>query len=504
MTELSSNLANRMTRRYVVALCLVAIVSTAALITFLHRVIDEEKRATVISLTSGQRALSQRIAFFANAYAHATDELDIEDYRRDLGRAIREMKANHTALLNGDSTRNLSFDAIQIGRHYYFLGLNPFDRQVRRFLEHADQVYNTAPAALTPNNANLLALNLAGTNYIPQAYNLITDHLRDESERQIKNIELLKFGIWALTILLLIWEAFFIFRPVTNTTRRAFDALEKARAKAVKAQHAAEDAAQTKSRFLATMSHEIRTPLNAVIGMTSLLQREPLSERQLELANVANESGQHLLSLINDILDLSKIDAGHMELIDTDFSLRTLFESCITIVSPGAQEKGLSVFCDIDPSADVIVLGDQARLRQVLINLLGNAVKFTETGYVSLSARAEPLPDLEVTDQANQHRLTIRISDTGIGIDPEMQQGLFQDFHQVDNSSTRKFGGSGLGLAISKRLINVMGGEIGVDSVPGSGSTFWFKVPLKVIEEQSTTDSDRPSPVASVNNASAA
>ena len=200
------------------------------------------------------------------------------------------MKANHTALLNGDSKRNLSFEAIQIGRHYYFLGDNPFDRQVRRFLKHADQVYDTDPDALTPNNANLLALNLAGTNYIPQAYNLITDHLRDESERQIKNIEILKFGIWALTILLLIWEAFFIFRPVTNTTRRAFDALEKARAKAVKAQHAAEDAAQTKSRFLATMSHEIRTPLNAVIGMTSLLQREPLSERQLELANVANES----------------------------------------------------------------------------------------------------------------------------------------------------------------------------------------------------------------------
>ncbi len=494
MAELSSNLANRMTRRYVIALCLVALVSTAALIAFLHRVNDEEKRATVISLTSGQRALSQRIAFFANAYAHATDDLDIEDYHHDLGRAIREMKANHAALLNGDAARNLSFEAIQIGRHYYYLGDNPFDRQVKRFLEHADRVYNTDPAKLTPNNANLLALNLAGTNYIPQAYSLITDHLREGSERQIKNIERLKTGMWALTILLLVWEAFFIFRPVTETTRRAFDELEKSRTQAVKAQHAAEDAAQIKSRFLATMSHEIRTPLNAVIGMTSLLQREPLTERQLELASVANESGQHLLSLINDILDLSKIDAGHMELTDTDFSLRTLFESCITIVSPGATDKGLSVFCDIDPSADVIVLGDQARLRQVLINLLGNAVKFTESGYVSLSARAEPLPDLGVTDQGCLHRIIVRISDTGIGIEPEKQEGLFQDFHQVDNSSTRNFGGSGLGLAISKRLITLMRGDIGVDSVPGSGSTFWFKVPLKVVEAQSTPGAGQPSP----------
>ena len=136
--------------------------------------------------------------------------------------------------------------------------------------------------------------------------------------------------------------------------------------------------------------------------------------------------GQHLLSLINDILDLSKIDAGHLELIDADFSLRTLFESCTTIVSPGAQEKGLSVFCDIDPSADVNAVGDQARLRQVLINLLGNAVKFTEAGYVSLSARAEPIPNFQANGQQNRQRLTIRISDTGIGIEPELQQGLFQ------------------------------------------------------------------------------
>ena len=504
MTELSTNLADRMTRRYVIALCLVAIVSTAALIAFLHRVNDEEKRGTVISLTSGQRALSQRIAFFANAYAHATDELDIEDYRADLGRAIREMRANHTALLNGDSLRNLSFEVIEVGRQYYFIGDNPFDRQVRRFLENADRVYNTDPAKLTPNNAHLLALNLAGTNYIPQTYNLITEYLQEESERQIQNIELLKIAMWALTIALLIFEALYIFRPVTETTRRAFIALEKSRNDAVKAQQTAEDAAQTKSRFLATMSHEIRTPLNAVIGMTSLLQREPLSEHQLELANVANESGQHLLSLINDILDLSKIDAGHMELDDADFSLRTLFDSCVTIVSPGAQDKGLTVFTDIDPTADVNVLGDQARLRQVMINLLGNAVKFTETGYVSLSARAEPLPDLGVTDPNNRHRVIIRVSDTGIGIDPDKQIGLFEDFHQVDNSSTRKFGGTGLGLAISKRLIDLMGGEIGVDSVPGSGSTFWMKIPLQVIDQKTSSDADRPPPVDQARSTSAA
>ncbi len=482
-----------MTRRYAIALLLVAIVSTAALISFLYIAYDEEKRATVIRMTSGQEALSQRIAFFANAYAQATDELDIEDYRQELGRAIRKMRQNHMALTEGDQSQKLSYDAIEISRYYYFLGDNPFDRQIMRYLSNADRVYNTAPEDLTPNNSDLLSLNLAGTNYIPQAYSLITDHLKDEGERQIKYIELLKIAIWAFTIILLLWEVFFIFRPVTNLTRRTMSEMERSRKEAIRLQKEAEAAAETKARFLATMSHEIRTPLNAVIGMTSLLMREPLNPQQLEHAKVANESGQHLLALINDILDLSKIDAGRMELDKTEFEISALIDQCVTIVSPGAQEKGLMINTDIEPTANLNVLGDQSRLRQVLINLLGNAVKFTEQGFIALSVQADPLPKTQKDMAGIPHRFSIRISDTGIGIEDDQINKLFDDFSQVDNSTTRKFGGSGLGLAISKRLVTMMGGEVGVESELGVGSTFWIKVPLEARPRRSTTIA-HPSP----------
>ncbi len=492
MTSLSSKLANRLTGRYAIALILVALVSTATLIAFLHTVYSEEKRATIISLTSGQEALSQRIAFFANAYAQATDQIDIEDYRRELGRAIRDMRRNHEALTQGDEGRNLPYDAIKESRHYYYLGVNPFDRQVHRFLSNADRVYDTSPEVLTLTNADLLSLNLAGTNYIPQAYGLITDHLREKGEQQIKFIEHLKIGIWTFTLLLLIWEAVFIFRPVTEGTRRAVRDMERSRADAVQAREQAEAAAETKSRFLATMSHEIRTPLNAVIGMTSLLKREPLTDRQLNYVTVANEAGQHLLALINDILDLSRIDAGRLELDETDFQLSDLITQCLTILSPDARKKGLNVVTQIDTTADVTVRTDQARMRQVIINLLGNAVKFTDDGLISLTVKADPLPRTGTRDGGQPYQLTVKVSDTGIGIPQEKLGRLFKDFSQVDDSSTRRHGGSGLGLAISKRLIDMMGGHIGVHSTPNRGSTFWFEIPVSVQPPKPEQTQNRP------------
>ncbi len=238
----------------------------------------------------------------------------------------------------------------------------------------------------------------------------------------------------------------------------------------------AEQANAAKSRFLATMSHEIRTPLNGVIGLSELLQQTDLTPKQNEYAQLIRASGRTLLFLINDILDFSKIEAGKLEIDHEPFDLHEVSESVLGILASRAADKGLELCNVTAPDVPRYVRGDGQRLRQVLVNLVGNAVKFTETGGVRLQVSATPLPDMEY-----YRRVVIEIRDTGIGI-PEDQFGvLFQSFSQVDTSATRRFGGTGLGLAISRQLIHLMGGEITVESELGQGTVFRVELPLETI-----------------------
>jgi len=297
----------------------------------------------------------------------------------------------------------------------------------------------------------------------------INGHLAETTTRERKQLQTL-YGVLLLLILAMSLAASlvvaFLFREARDNAAARRDLETLSRELEITAR-GAESASRAKSEFLATVSHEIRTPLNGVIGMSDLLQDQPLPDRARHYADTIHDSARLLLELINDILDFSKIEAQRLELEARPFALEALIDSAISLFMPRAEVRGIRLSCDLDPDLPSYVVGDAGRLRQVLLNLLSNAIKFTEQGEVRLCVRDE-----------GEEQLRFEVIDTGSGITPRRQTQLFEPFQQGDPSTARRFGGTGLGLAICKRLVEAQGGRIGLESEVGRGSRFWFVLPL--------------------------
>lgn len=450
-------------KRYVISLVFIAVLVSISQFVVGHKLYAQMSEAKLINLSGMQRMLSQKIALFSFAIETKGDKSYAENRSLLIG-AIEKFEANHDYIFT-EITEKLHRNELAPEIELLYFDASPSLRE--RISLYAAEARKVAYGTVVPSQSHLF--ETAYTESLLLDLDKVVQHIQWDTESkqsQIMYIEIMIGGVIIVVLLLIGWV---VFLPMEHLLFSHVSKLESEKKRALELQEMAEKATQAKDEFLANMSHELRTPLNGIMGMISLAQAEKNQIKQFDFLNKAMHSGRHLLALVNDILDITKIESGHSFVVERDFELPQVLDNCIAPFALSCERKNIRFNYIANTDLPSRVRADDTRLIQIINNLLSNAIKFTNSGEITVRAGVKVNKGLV---------LHFSVQDTGIGIREEKLQTIFQKFARADNSKTRTVGGVGIGLAVCKELTGLMKGKIWAESELGKGSQFFLELPL--------------------------
>lgn len=458
--------ARRLTILYIFALSTVALLTIGAQVLVQWQLESSQTDSQVINIAGRQRMLSQRLAKSSLQLQAAAEESDAA-VKQEMTAALAEWESNHNGLQHGDRSNGLKGElSPQLTK--LFSEVRPHYEAIR--LAAQKQIIAKPGEDVSASVRDIREHEAA---FLEGMDNIVSRCVL-EAEGRVARLRNSELALLALTLLVLVAEGLFIFKPAVRQIEHVVARLEATGARLTVAKEEAEAANEAKTRFLANVSHELRTPMTAVLGMTELARECDDPERRDQYLTIVEQAGQSLLRLLNDLIDTAKIEVAELELRETTFQPVTVNRRVVDLLRPLAATKGIDLQCKHDDVADCTVLGDEERLMQVLINLVGNAIKYTDAGHVCATLEA-------IASGAGNLRLVWTISDTGIGINSEDQARLFEPFFQVEASPEASRGGAGLGLSICAKILDALGGSIELSSAVGKGTTVRVEIELPLM-----------------------